>query len=242
MGMTHDELKALIAPYALGAVSPEEEREIRSHVMSCEECMQEAEGYSEAAAALALAVDEAPLPAGFEDAVLTKVAEERPAPAASPEKTAWWLRWSKPLVGVAAFSVAAVVVLAAAFLAARGQVRDYEAALPELVRGAGMTMEGAGGSSARIVGLPGGATLFTAGLDEAPGDRTYQLWLMECADPADMGTCDISSAGTFDVSGGFGVLETRADLGDYNRAAITVEPDGGSEGPTTDPVVDSAAA
>ena len=238
--MTHDELKALIAPYVLGAVSPDEEREVRSHVMSCEECMQEAEGYAGAAAALALAVDEAPLPAGFEDAVLAKVAEESPAPTREPVVVRWWFGSRKPLLGLAAFSMVAVVVLGTAFLAARGQVRDYEEALPNLVQGEGMVLGGSEGS-ARMVPTSDGATLFVAGLDEVPDDSTYQLWLMDCADPGDIETCDISSGGTFDFSGDLGVIETGADLEDYNRAAITVEPEGGSEAPTTDPVVDSAA-
>jgi anti-sigma factor RsiW len=241
MGMNHDELKALIAPYVLGAVSPEEERQVRSHIMSCEDCLQEAEGYSGAAAALALAVDEAPLPAGFEDAVLAQVEEITPGRAGSPATLPWWARWRTPLLAGAAAALVACVVFAGAFFAARGQLRQYEDAIPPLVHGEGIRLAGPGGAVARMVPTADGATLFATGLDEAPDRHTYQLWLMECVDPADIETCDPESAGTFDVSGGIAVLETGTTLEGYDRAAVTVEPEGGSDAPTTLPVIDSAA-
>lgn len=241
MEVTHDDVKALIAAYVLGAVSPEEERDVRSHVMSCEECMQEAESYSGTVASLALAVEEAPLPAGFADAVLERVEGERPSVPGAPVRERWWLRWSKPLAGVAAAGVAASIVLGGAFLATRGQLERYEAAVPPLVHGEGMRLEGPGGGVARMVPTASGATLFAAGLTEAPDRHTYQLWLMECRDPAVFETCDPTSAGTFEVSGGLAVLQTTAELDAYDRAAVTVEPDGGSEAPTSEPVIDSAA-
>lgn len=238
--MTHEELRSLIAPYVLGAVTTEEEREVRSHILGCEECMREAEGFSGAANALALAVDEAPVPAGFADAIVAKVQSERPATRGAPVETKWWRSW-KLVAGVASASVLATIVLASALLATRAQVRRYESAVPPLVHGEGMRLAGAGGAVARMVPTADGATFFATGLDEAPERHTYQLWLMQCDDPAVFETCDPKSAGTFDVSGGIAVLQTGESLEGYDRAAVTVEPDGGSEGPTTLPVIDSAA-
>lgn len=238
---SHEDLKALIAPYVLGAVSKEEERAIRSHIMSCEECMREAEGLSGAAAALALAVDEAPVPAGFADSVLARVEEERPETRGAPVMLDRWFRWRNAIAGVAVVSVAATIVLASALVALRGEVQRYESAVPPLVHGEGMRLAGTGGAVARMVPTADGSTLFATGLDEAPDRHTYQLWLMECVDPEDIETCDPTSAGTFDVAGGIAVLETSASLEGYDRAAVTVEPEGGSEGPTTLPVIDSAA-
>ena len=241
MVVKHDELKSLIAPYVLGAVTTEEERAVRSHIMSCEECMREAESFSGPAASLALAVEEAPVPAGFADAVVARVQSERPATSGSSAKVDGWFRWRKAVAGVAAVSVLATIVLAGAFLAQRAQVQRYESAVPPLVHGEGMRLAGAGGAVARMVPTAAGATLFATGLDAAPERHTYQLWLMECADPEVIETCDPTSAGTFDVSGGIAVLETPSDLEGYDRAAVTVEPDGGSQSPTTLPVIDSAA-
>lgn len=241
MVVTHEEMKSLIAPYVLGAVTTDEERAVRSHIMSCEECMREAEGFSGAAAALALAVDEAPVPSGFADSVLAQVQSERPEPAPSRSKVEWWFRWRKALAGVAALGAVSTVVLAGAFLAQRAQVQRYESAVPPLVHGEGMRLEGTGGAVARMVPTADGATLFATGLDAAPDRHTYQLWLMECTEPQIIETCDPTSAGTFDVSAGIAVLQTTSSLEGYDRAAVTVEPEGGSEAPTTLPVIDSAA-
>lgn len=203
--------------------------------------MREAESFSGAAASLALAVQEAPVPAGFADAIVAKVQSERPATAEAPARVDWWFRWRKVLAGAAAASVVASILLASAFLSQRAQVQRYESAVPPLVHGEGMRLAGAGGAVARMVPTADGATLFATGLDEAPDRHTYQLWLMECDDPDVIETCDPTSAGTFDVTGGIAVLETGSSLEGYDRAAVTVEPDGGSEGPTTLPVIDSAA-
>ena len=243
MVVTHDEIKSLIAPYVLGAVTTEEEREVRSHVMGCEECMREAEGLYGPAAALALAVEEAPVPRGFADSVVARVQSERPERQESPARADGWFRWRKLVAGVAAASVVATIVLASAFLAQRAEVRRYEEAVSPLVQGEGLRLAGAriaGTADAAAVVVPtaDGATLFATGLAEAPDRHTYQLWLMEC-EGSDIHTCEPSSAGTFDVAGGIAVLQTAASLEGYDRAAVTVEPDGGSEGPTTFPLLDS---
>ncbi len=109
------------------------------------------------------------------------------------------------------------------------------------MHGEGLKLAGPGGAVARMVPTADGATLFATGLDEAPDRHTYQLWLMECDEPDVIETCDPTSAGTFNVSGGIAVLETGTSLEGFDRAAVTVEPEGGSEAPTTLPVIDSAA-
>ena len=82
MDMSHDELKSLIAPYVLGAVSPEETEYVRAHIVACDECMAEADSYSTVASSLALSVDEEPLPDGFIDGVMARVREESKGSAA----------------------------------------------------------------------------------------------------------------------------------------------------------------
>ena len=63
-------MRELVAAYVLGAVPAEEASFIRAHISTCDECMAEADRYSEVASSLALAVDSAPLPKGFADKVL----------------------------------------------------------------------------------------------------------------------------------------------------------------------------
>ena len=238
MGMTHEEARSLIAPYVLGAVSPDEERDVRSHIMSCEECMQEAEGFSGAASALALAVDSATVPRGFSNSVLARVADERPAPSAGTARKS--SRWSFRLVaGFAALGLVTSLVLTGALFATRGDLARFQSAVPELIQENGLRLTGPGDAVARMVPTSEGAAFFATGLDETPDRRTYQLWLMECVIPEDMSTCNPTSVGTFDVSSEIVVLETSTSLEGYDRAAVTVEPDGGSREPTSLPVIDS---
>jgi anti-sigma-K factor RskA len=83
---------------------------------------------------------------------------------------------------------------------------------------------------AAVVPSDGGSIFVGEGLDEVPDDKTYQLWLLdEDGRPI--------SAGTFDVDDGRAVLETEQSLQGFSGAAVTVEPEGGSEGPTSDPVL-----
>lgn len=72
------------------------------------------------------------------------------------------------------------------------------------------------------------ALLLPAGLPEAPEGSTWQAWTVT-ADGA-------RSAGVFDVAGGEAVALS-GSLADADAVAVSLEPRGGSEAPTTDPVL-----
>ena len=63
-------------------------------------------------------------------------------------------------------------------------------------------------------------------MPELSGDETYQLWFLRGGVPV--------SAGTFNIdTTGMGMLEMNdMPIGDYEVAAITAEPSGGSPAPT----------
>jgi anti-sigma-K factor RskA len=71
------------------------------------------------------------------------------------------------------------------------------------------------------------------GLQDLPDDRTYQLWVI--------GGDGIESAGLLDVEDGV----ARAWVGDApagSSLAVSVEPEGGSDQPTTTPIVNVPVA
>ncbi|MCA1708142.1 MAG: zf-HC2 domain-containing protein, partial [Actinobacteria bacterium] len=113
----HEEIMELIPAYVLGAVPPDEAPLIRAHILSCDECVAEADRFAETASSLALSVESAPLSPGFADRVMaaatdagsesTATAAPAPAPAKSPRFT---LRWS--LVPGAAFLALILAVVA----------------------------------------------------------------------------------------------------------------------------------
>ncbi len=95
-----------------------------------------------------------------------------------------------------------------------------------------VTVEGPDGSFVRVVmSASRGEAMFLAdGMDPAPHEHTYELWLID-----DEGA---HSAGVFDVDETGRVTQLMS--GDMERTAaigVTVEPEGGSPEPTTDPVM-----
>lgn len=230
MEQSHEEVKALIGAYVLGAVPPEEVPSIRAHMLTCDECMAEADQFSGAVDSLSLSVEPVAPPPGFTQNVLERVTQERAgATAAAPARPGW-----RPFV---VLSYAAVVVLAAVLGGLALEARqDAEAnrrvATALLGASAGIELEGEGGVVAKVVPGETGAVFVATGLKDLPSDRTYQLWFMRDGPSV--------SAGTFDVSDGVAVLRTSRSPQAFDGAAVTIEPSGGSPQPTTEPVLQSA--
>ncbi|MGY0063164.1 anti-sigma factor [Streptomyces sp. LZ34] len=83
----------------------------------------------------------------------------------------------------------------------------------------------------------GAAVVTVSGLPAPPDGRAYQLWMIdsppgESGTPRSAGLLKGSGQGTSLVTGGFGAHT--------ERLAVTLEPDGGSARPTTNPVVQLA--
>ena len=238
---SHGEMRSLIASYVIGAMPQEEAARIRSHILTCDECMAEAESLADVTSSLALAVSPEPGPPGFSDRVMARVAAERPV--AARERGPARRRWSWAAALSAAALVAVVAVFAAAWLNARSDLARNQRVVAALLRSeGGLDLSGSGDAVGKVVSSEQGGSVFVAeGLDAAPEDHTYQLWLMEgsCADPA-APECEIYSAGTFEPESGIALLRTSRPLKGRVRAAVTVEPDGGSEAPTSTPVIISA--
>ena len=221
---SHDEIKSLIAPYLLGAVSPDEERTVRAHLASCDECSAEANTVSAGTDALALTVEPIPLPEGFTERVLSRIEQE--APEARPARKR---RWTVPALAAVSLVLAiAVGSLGYLFVDAQSDLDLERRVTAALLREDGLKLEGDGAVGA-VVPAADGSVFVVEGLEDIPEERTYQLWLFEGETPV--------SAGTFEVEDGRAVLETGRSLEGFSGAAVTVEPEGGSPGPTTDPVL-----
>lgn len=242
MGRSHEELKDLIAPYALGAVPADEMVEIRAHILECEECMTEADKFTDAAASLAYAAPPEAPPHGFADRVIDLVHEEhgdRASAAAGSTSGRHRWRWIEALSFAALLILTGVLSLS--LIDARRDAnydRDVVAAL--LNNDEGLKLQGAGGRGT-ILSSDGDALFVAQGLDDVASDHTYQLWLMQgdCATQSNADLCHVVSAGTFESRHGVAILKTSEPLSGYADAAVTIEPEGGSDAPTTTPVITS---
>lgn len=228
MSEVHEQIESLIAAYAMGAVPEDEIPAIRAHILSCEACFAEAESYAEALAALAASVDPVPLPKGFAARVITEARGESLAPGRRRVRTGRLWRLLAP--GIAAFVVASLLGTTIALVRSADRQREYERVVASLVHDPdAFALEGPGGAEAMLAADEGGMVLVAVDLGEAPRGRDYQLWLIKDGVP--------TPGVTFDVTDSIVVVESSVDIDGYEGAAITVEPDGGSRLPTTDPVL-----
>jgi anti-sigma-K factor RskA len=187
-----------------------------------------------------------PPPLFMRDRVLTAVrttAQESAAPARAARPAAATTRprsRAKPRIRLtsvaAAFCLAAAVVLGVLFVrtdAELGRERDASAAVNQVLAAPDATARSGSDSQGRgITAVVSNslhrAVVTTHGLPSAPAGRVYQLWLMGG------GSASVRSVGLLPSDGGPLVATA---LNDRSTAfAVTVEPDGGSQRPTTNPV------
>ncbi|MFF7450796.1 MULTISPECIES: anti-sigma factor domain-containing protein [unclassified Streptomyces] len=251
-----DDPHSLAAPYALDALEPAERVRFEKHLKTCPLCAAEVRALSEDAARLAWSTV-APAPPAMRDRVLAAVrttaqepvrAHEPQLPphvwgAQAPRSRARAPRARRPLfVPFATATAAAALVVASLFAVqandARDQLNAERAQAREIAHvlaapdARASTGKDAKGRSIGVVASAseGSAVVTLSGYDDIPGDRVNQLWLMRPgAQPRSLG---LFAADTPLVATGLDPSGT--------SLAVTVEPDGGSAQPTTQPVVQLA--
>lgn len=263
-GMTHEEL-ALAPAYALGALDDDERAAFEAHLATCDACAAEVRAHAEVAALLPYAlVDEAP-PASLRARVLAAAVTAPGIVAAHPEPSpgrvvtlvperrdrrpggarAWpgWLAAAAALLLAAGLGLRlgderrARQLAEGALAAERATVAQRDALIASVlapeVRTARLTSTGQGPDVRLVWNQREGVVVLTAqALAPAPAGRTYQLWgIATGGQPQSLGLFDADSTGHARA-----VLRVPADAA-MDVAAITVEPAGGSPGPTTTPVL-----
>ena len=225
--MTCDEIDELLAPYSLTALSSEETATVRQHLATCRRHDTALAEYQAVASRLPLAVPEQEAPPELRTRILaTFDAEKRAQVSPQPLKTVaasprWWVASNRL---VFAYAAAAALLLVAVGLTA------WNIAL----------QVGEGGSQTRVVRELSGevgngqfiyledeaVAIFEMDLEEPPSDRVYQAWGIYEAGPVSLGLLPNE-----------GVAAFSADLKDASAVAISIEPEGGSAQPTTDPLL-----
>ncbi|MER6185416.1 anti-sigma factor [Streptomyces sp. NPDC001652] len=259
--LRRDDPHSLAAPYALDALEPAERVRFEKHVRDCPVCAAEVRALTEDAVRLAWSMA-VPAPAAMRDRVLAAVRTTAQEPVrAQPRRVhepqlpphVWGTqappartrapRERRPLfVPFATATAAAALVVASLFAVQANDTRDQLNA--ERVRSSEIahvlaapdarasTGKDARGRSIGVVASAseGKAVVTLSGYDDIPADSVNQLWLMRPgAQPRSLGLFD---ADTPLVTSGLDKSAT--------SLAVTVEPDGGSAQPTTQPVVQLA--
>ena len=226
----------LIPAFALSCLDGEEMARVAEHLRACQECQVELRAYQSVVDQLPLAVPQVEPSQHVKRALFARV-EQVPSPQ---EKPSAWVRFKNifklatPAWGLA--SLALVVVLLLSNLALWRQVGQLQA--------------DGGGTALRVVNLAGTefapdasgiivisqdgehGTLVVDDLPDLSPEQQYQLWLIQDGER--------TSGGVFSVKqGGYAakVIYAPQPLVDYGSFGVTIEPTGGSPGPTGEKVL-----
>ena len=232
--LTHEEVMEQLPALALGALQENEAAEVRLHLAGCASCRAELAAFQGVTGRLGLAVPQVAPPAGLKSRLMERVGERQPA-AAGARQPAWLERlanllrrpipaWS--LAGGAALAL--VLVLGVSLLLPAGEQAPLRtialagtAAAPDATGVLVISADGEYGS------------LVVDGLPDLDAVRQYQLWLIRNGQRV--------SGGVFSVHEGYAVMEivSPQPLDSYDAFGITIEPAGGSPGPTGEKVLGS---
>ncbi|MFC5803691.1 anti-sigma factor [Streptomyces formicae] len=245
------ELHTLTGAYALHALGERERARFERHLAACTACAQEVRELGATAVRLGLAVTETPPPA-MKAQVLGRIATVRQEPPLVGDGAAAGPR-VRP-VGTGGRSRLTAFVLAACLAAVAGlggvavwQQRAADEALAEARRAqqqAGVLAQVLTApdvrSSTTVFGDDGAtgtvavsrerdrAVFLAAGLPRPGAGKVYQLWF------ADGGT--MRPAGLLDSEGEPEALLMDGSVGRATAMGVTVEPAGGSQAPTSEPL------
>ncbi|MDZ4277568.1 MAG: anti-sigma factor [Dehalococcoidia bacterium] len=221
--MNCETIEELLPTYALSALPAAEAQEVRRHLSTCRRHDTELGEFLAVAEALPLAAPERDPPPAVRARLLERfdreVADRVPGTRPTP------LRWRERIWApraVAGFAAAAAAIVLIAGLVAWNlvlQLGGEEAPTLEAFVGEA----GAG----RLVYLEEeGAAFVRLDLPEPPPGRTYQAWALQDERATGLGLLSSEGVGAFS-----------ADLTGVDAVAISEEPEGGSDQPTTDPLL-----
>ena len=238
--MTTD-IHALVGAYAVDALDDLERAHFERHLAECPACQAEVAGLQEAAGVMGSLATTQP-PASLRDSVLAGITTVRPLP---PEVPSAHTSESAPAAGGRTrFRPRLLVAAAAAVIIVGGGataiVQPWQDDSSEVQLTAGDRVRAAADAETYTQSFPDGskatlvrsrsqnaAVLTTVDMAAAPTGSIYELWLIHDDQMVPAGL----------MSGGDHEVLLEGDAASANGFGITVEPDGGSEEPTTDPIV-----
>jgi anti-sigma-K factor RskA len=231
------EIHALSGAYAVDALDEAEKAQFEEHLAACPTCQAEVAELQEATALMAETTQAEP-PAALRDSVLAGIRTVRPLP---PEVTAPVRKAEVRRLPVRRRLTALAVAAAVLGIAGTGTAiwQENRSSQPT-VSVADRVLQAADAKRVNLT-LPGGvsasvirsvsegrAVLVTHRMPAPPSGRIYELWFQTPAGK-------MVPAGTMGKPGTRPVV-LRGDATNATAVGITVEPDGGSQSPSSDPI------
>jgi anti-sigma-K factor RskA len=235
--MDHERFDELKDAYVLGALSEGERRELEEYLAAHPGRQPEIDELGSVAGLLALSPQEQDPPPRLRRNIMSVVEAEARRPAAS--RRAWFagirelLRLRNLALGAA---VLFVIGLFSWNMVLQGEVQDLQGQVQnrqENPVSRMVALEGTGAAQevqAEVMILEEDrAVLMVEDMPLAPEDRTYQVWVIEGDDP--------QPSVLFDPREQPAAAVVEDPLNEADAIAVTVEPEGGSPQPTTDPML-----
>lgn len=225
------DLHSLLAPYALDALDPDERNRFEAHLDQCADCQAELSGFMATAVRLGDAVSHTPPPdlRGRLLAQISSVPQERPVVTSLAQRRG--LRRTLPRLAMAAAVLVGVVGIGGYVVEHQDaqEERDRNAAISAVIGApdvATVAKRFDEGGSVKLYSSTSAdsAVIIAKGLPRPAGGKVYQVWLVDDSGPHSHGTFATDGQMVMD-----GVVAA-------DRIAVTVEPKGGSEQPTTPPI------
>jgi anti-sigma-K factor RskA len=236
--ITEEHVLDSVPAYVLGCLDEGEQRQVADHLAICESCRAEAQVYQQLLDEMPFAVAESEPPPGLKTRIMQQVKKTSPEPYREPKTSPWeklsqLLRGAAPAWGLASLALIAVLALSNAYL--WGRVSSLEKELQSDFMTVDLQgSEAAPGATGVLIISPHGdqGTLVVDDLPTLSQTQQYQLWLIRDGQR--------TSGGVFSVDPeGYGhlVVLSPTPLTSYSAFGVTVEPAGGSPGPTGDKVL-----
>jgi anti-sigma-K factor RskA len=236
--MDQERFEDLKDSYVLGALPEEERLEFERYLVEHPELQAEVEDLGTVAGLLALSPREQEPPPELRRRIMEVVEAEASHPDTSRRS---WLAGLREAVGVRDLALAAAALLVVGLFSwsmlLQGEVRDLQGRVQSLQSQPSgpqmIALGGAGtkqGARAKLVTLNSDrAVLVAENMPSVPEGKTYQIWVIKGDTP--------QPSGLFDPRGESVAAVVENPVEGADAVAVTVEPEGGSKKPTTDPML-----
>jgi anti-sigma-K factor RskA len=235
------DIHQLAAAYALDAVDDRERAEFEAHYPNCPVCRPEVAGFRETLSQVAAAVAVAP-PVSLKADVMAEISATRQLSPLLPDSVidlASHRRRRQGMLRTLTVAAALIVIAAGAFVVGRHSSGgdDYAAAAKAITDRPDIrktTLRGTVEGSFQVAWSPSARKIVVEGdglADPGPG-KAYELWLIDAAGP--------HAVQLLDKAEGQKVRRVITVDGSPAQWAVTVEPEGGVDAPTSDPIFSGA--
>jgi anti-sigma-K factor RskA len=217
-GNDHSSWSEDLAAYMLGALDPDETAGFERHLQGCERCQGDMRWFEPAVQSLPESVERQEPPSRLRTALMDEVrADVQSARRPARQRSRRW--FLKPAMG---FAVLALLVAGVVGYELGGGAGDG---------GGGNTIERQiGGIGVKMVREGGGGTLHLSNLHQLPRGKVLEAWVLREG--------KVEAVPALFVPDHNGNAETRiADMSGVAEVMVTKEPRGGSDQPTSKPIV-----